>query len=322
MRRIFVSYRRADAAADAGRLNADLERVFGEELVFKDVEDVPLAGNIRHHIETAMRESFIVLALVGNDWDPARLADEDDWVRMELEAAHEHGIKILPVRLSRAELPASAELPPSLAWFAELNAAELEHQSWRRDLDPILNLIESEAVLEGWEIKRLDDPERPTRLLLAGALGALVIAVAIMWALFDRSTGDGDGDPPDPAGPDDVAAVPIRIVSGPNLNEVNPRSFQFNYATNVVCGTGSFVVERVGDGVEVGRFDGEDVCYGPLHGGFPGLPNSVEFRDFDLEPATAYRVLITVRGTDAEEPGQTPGSGTATAELEVVTEAG
>ena len=71
-------------------------------------------------------------------------------------------------------------------------------------------------------------------------------------------------------------AVPIRIVSGPSVNTVGPRSFQFNYGTNDVCGTGSFsVVDKV-TGVTKGSFTGENICYGPLHGGYPaGQPSGV-----------------------------------------------
>ncbi|MEL6984085.1 MAG: serine/threonine-protein kinase, partial [Actinomycetota bacterium] len=66
-------------------------------------------------------------------------------------------------------------------------------------------------------------------------------------------------------------ATPIRIVSGPTVNVRNATSFQFNYETNDVCGTGSFRVTNVETGVQAGSFTGAEVCFGPLHGGFPGL---------------------------------------------------
>jgi serine/threonine-protein kinase len=94
-------------------------------------------------------------------------------------------------------------------------------------------------------------------------------------------------------------ATPIRIVSGPTLNTVNATSFQFNYTTNNVCGTGSFTVTEVATGVSAGSFNGANVCFGPLHGGFPGFQGSADFRNFDIKPGTEYRVSITVRGTQA-----------------------
>jgi hypothetical protein len=39
MRKIFISYRRADAESHAGALGRDLRRLFGGEQVFRDKED-------------------------------------------------------------------------------------------------------------------------------------------------------------------------------------------------------------------------------------------------------------------------------------------
>lgn len=116
-------------------------------------------------------------------------------------------------------------------------------------------------------------------------------------------------------------AVPIQIVSGPTVNVVNARSFQFNYSTNDVCGTGSFRVTNNDTGVVAGTFTGENVCFGPVHGGFPGLQGSAEFRHFDLEPATTYRVVVTVRGT-ASDGSRTAGSGTDSRSFDVTTAGG
>ncbi|MEM9562161.1 MAG: serine/threonine-protein kinase [Actinomycetota bacterium] len=120
-----------------------------------------------------------------------------------------------------------------------------------------------------------------------------------------------------------VVAVPIRIIAGPTVNVVNATSFQFNYTTNDVCGTGSFRVVEVESGATVGSFAGQDVCFGPLHGGFPGLASSPEFRNFNLEPATEYRVSITVRGTSPGSGDSLPaGAGSDSTSFRVTTAAG
>ncbi len=116
-------------------------------------------------------------------------------------------------------------------------------------------------------------------------------------------------------------AVPIRIVSGPTLNVVGPTSFQFNYMTNDVCGTGSFRVTNVSTGVSAGSFSGDEVCFGPEHGGYPGLAGNPVFSGFDIEPSTLYRVNITVRGT-ASDGSKPAGSGTASTSFQVTTAAG
>lgn len=110
-------------------------------------------------------------------------------------------------------------------------------------------------------------------------------------------------------------ATKIRIVSGPRVNTRNDRSFQFDYRTNDVCGTGSFTVTEKATGRSVGSFRGEDTCYGPRHGGFPGHSS---FPGFNLKPGTTYKVSVSVRGT-ASDGTRTAGSGTATSTFEVTT---
>lgn len=110
-------------------------------------------------------------------------------------------------------------------------------------------------------------------------------------------------------------ATKIRIVSGPRVNTRNNRSFQFDYMTNDVCGTGSFTVTEKAGGHSVGSFHGDDVCYGPRHGGFPGHSS---FPGFNLEPGTTYIVTVRVRGT-ASDGTRTAGTGTAQTSFEVTT---
>jgi len=139
--KIFVSYRRADTGADAGRLVSDLAAEFGADTVFKDVDNIPLGADIGLHIDEAVQRSAVMLVLIGPDWSPNRLANESDWVRLEVESAHRFNIPIIPVRFRRAEMPLKSRLPESIAWLADWNAAEVEHQSWKRDLVPLLDAI-------------------------------------------------------------------------------------------------------------------------------------------------------------------------------------
>ncbi len=118
-----------------------------------------------------------------------------------------------------------------------------------------------------------------------------------------------------------TAAVPIRIVSGPTVNVVGPTSFQFSYVTNNVCGTGSFRVTNVATGVSAGSFNGDEVCFGPEHGGYPGLAGNPVFSGFNLEPSTLYRVSVSVRGT-ATDGSRPAGSGSDSTSFQVTTAAG
>ena len=85
-----------------------------------------------------------------------------------------------------------------------------------------------------------------------------------------------------------------------------------------MCGSGNFVVwEKQGNQV-VGQFVGEEGCYGPTHGGYPGLETSEVFRVFELEPDTTYVVRIVVRGTESDGT-LASGAGRASTSFEVTT---
>lgn len=141
-RSVFISYRRADTEADAGRLYTDLAARYGPDRLFKDVDNVPLGSDIKEHIRSAISQSAVLIALVGPAWDPGRLAEEGDWVRLEIELAIEAGLPIIPVRVRRGEIPPASTVPESIRRFCGLNAGELEHHSWNRDLRPILDAID------------------------------------------------------------------------------------------------------------------------------------------------------------------------------------
>ena len=48
---IFISYRRSDSIANTGRIYDYLERRFGRDRVFKDVDSIPLGVNFRTFLD-------------------------------------------------------------------------------------------------------------------------------------------------------------------------------------------------------------------------------------------------------------------------------
>ena len=113
------------------------------------------------------------------------------------------------------------------------------------------------------------------------------------------------------------AETPIRIVSGPRITTTGSDRFAFEYTTNNVCGTGSFTVSRTSDGQFIGSFSGDNICYGPVHGGFP-QPSHPVFGGYNLEPNTTYTVRATVRGT-ATDGSRPAGSGSDSISFQVTT---
>ena len=150
MPHIFVSYRREDAAGHAGRLYDQLIAHFGEDAVFRDIETVAPGTDFVEHIESAIAQSDVVLAVVGRDWltiaDPGtgvrRLDDPDDFVKLELSAALRSGARVIPILVRGATMPAARDLPEDIRPLARRNALELPDQHWQRGIDELLETIE------------------------------------------------------------------------------------------------------------------------------------------------------------------------------------
>ena len=118
---IFISYRRDDTQVIVGRISDWLDRHYGQQAVFVDIESIPLGFDFREKIRSAIQRSDIVLAVIGPHWlalqketGKPRIADEMDWVRIELETALANTIPVIPVLVEHARLPKPDELPEPL----------------------------------------------------------------------------------------------------------------------------------------------------------------------------------------------------------------
>ncbi|MBL8163084.1 MAG: SUMF1/EgtB/PvdO family nonheme iron enzyme [Anaerolineae bacterium] len=167
MARIFISYRRADSQAWADRIYPVLVQAFGETNVFKDVDSIGLSRNFRAAIERAVINTDVVLVLIGRQWvtitddqGQRRLDSPDDFVRLEAEMSLRHEKMVIPVIVDGARMPASTDLPPTLAELPMLNGAavrgdpDFDHDMRRliraiqEELDQQPSIPRSEAVVQ------------------------------------------------------------------------------------------------------------------------------------------------------------------------------
>lgn len=148
--RIFISYRRADTSAHAGRLYDALVERFGEDRVFMDVDTVPVGTDFSDVISQAIARCDVVIALFGQTWATAtdkkgnrRIDSPDDLVRLELEEALRQNLKVLPILVQGAEMPAAEDLPAPLAPLVRRHAFEMLDRRWRSDLAELLSVLET-----------------------------------------------------------------------------------------------------------------------------------------------------------------------------------
>jgi hypothetical protein len=147
MSRIFVNYRRADAAAHANLLYEWTSDRYGESSVFKDVDTIDPGRDFERAIERAIGSSRVMLVVIGRDWlaggDGRRRLDEpDDYVRLEIESALRADIRVIPVLVAGARMPAAAELPESLRPLTRRHAFELGDDRARIDRAMLLGLLD------------------------------------------------------------------------------------------------------------------------------------------------------------------------------------
>lgn len=132
MPRIFISYRRGDSAVVAGRIFDRLQAHFGRSSVFMDVDSIPYGTDFRKHLTDAVSRCDVLLAIIGGDWlkveaDGRRRLDQpNDFVRIEIKAALNLGIRIVPILVGQTMMPLEEHLPQELHDLAYRHAAQVD----------------------------------------------------------------------------------------------------------------------------------------------------------------------------------------------------
>lgn len=134
---IFISYRREDSAAYAGRLCDHLVAVFGAERVFMDVEDIAPGQVFTESIDRTIKACDVVLVVIGPRWMEIlrkRAQDQQpDYVYREVEAALSNKIPVVPVLVGGATVAQLTGLPAAIADLPLYNAAELRDSTFKED---------------------------------------------------------------------------------------------------------------------------------------------------------------------------------------------
>lgn len=224
--RVFISYRRDDAAGYAGRLEEALEKRLGRGSVFRDVLDIAPGADFVEAIRQRLAGAQAVLVLIGPRWaggdSPGmrRIDDAQDFVRLEVQEALASGAKLIPVLLPGARMPAEDELPEALKPLARRNAMNLGDTHWAAD---IARLVDSIGIA-------------PPRRIWPWALGAALLGAALVggWCLVG----------PRPAAPTDIGErligaweAPVRYSWGDRYDE----RFEFKRHAGRITGTAGYL---------------------------------------------------------------------------------
>jgi hypothetical protein len=142
---IFISYRRGDSEAYAGRLYDHVTRPFGSANIFMDVDDLPPGQDYVEALEAAVAACDVLLAVVGPGWLAAtsphgerRLDSDLDWVRIEIASALSGGKRVIPLLFGGADMPRQDELPDPLKPLARRQAVEFRHEHFASDASALV----------------------------------------------------------------------------------------------------------------------------------------------------------------------------------------
>jgi hypothetical protein len=147
--RVFISYRRQDSAPYAGRIYDAMVSRFGERNVFMDL-DMPPGVDFVERITEAVSTCHVLIEIIGptwatvkNDEGKVRIADPEDFVRLELGTALKRAdVTVIPVLVSGAQMPDRGDLPPDLVALARRNALELSDRRWRYDVGQLISTLD------------------------------------------------------------------------------------------------------------------------------------------------------------------------------------
>lgn len=197
--RIFISYRRSDTSAIAGRLADRLDAHFGPGTAFMDVESIAPGRDFAEAIENAVGSCEVVLVIIGSQWLTAvddhgrrRLDLPADFVALEIGSGLARGILTIPVLVDGAAAPrAEDELPERVAALARRQALRIHHESFPADVATLITRLERLSS----NLARPADGERgprPPRKAIAATVVAVLVTILTAAGILLAPSGSAD----------------------------------------------------------------------------------------------------------------------------------
>lgn len=149
MRGVFISYRRQDSQSAAGRLADHLKDHLQGVPIFRDVETIEPGVDFIDAINRALKSCSVLLAVMGPRWltiadatGRRRIDDPHDYNRLEVAAALKRSdVRVIPVLVEGAQMPATEDLPDDLKPLSRRNAIELTDKRWDYDVGQLVETL-------------------------------------------------------------------------------------------------------------------------------------------------------------------------------------
>lgn len=206
---VFINYRRDDAKSEAGRLFDWLSRYFGKGQVFMDVSGSIEPGlEFDRVIEKAVASCDVLIVIIGKHWLTAegdngkrRLDDPNDFVRLEIGAALKRDIRVIPVLVQGAAMPAESDLPDDLKRLAKRQASEISDNRWEYDTEQLVKVLEkagvkAQAAQTAGAGERTAPGQPATKKFGWKAIAGMVAAGVVVLALIGQFSTQEQAAPP------------------------------------------------------------------------------------------------------------------------------
>jgi TIR domain len=149
--RVFVSYRREDASDAAGRIYDRLAPRYGPERVFLDMDNIPAGADFVEVITRAVASCDVLIAVIGKRWltirdgEGRRLDNPLDFVHLEIAAALERGVVVVPALVQGVKMPKASQLPERLRELAKRQAVQPSADRFDSEMGRLIRALDAVA---------------------------------------------------------------------------------------------------------------------------------------------------------------------------------
>jgi hypothetical protein len=186
---VFISYRRNESLVEARALYERLERAFPGK-IFIDLGTLEYGEDFAEVVARQLEGCTVALALIGPTWLTAestsgtrRIDESSDFVRIEVRAALDRQVRVIPVLLNSATIPQESQLPADIVGLARRHAMRLDFGRFDADIESLCDVVRRQPAAPARELPGGDHP--------AARLGSDAAAAAVPTTTDGPSTNDG-----------------------------------------------------------------------------------------------------------------------------------
>jgi hypothetical protein len=144
---VFISYRRNESIVEARAIYERLERAFPGK-IFIDLGTLEYGEDFAEVVARQLEGCRVMLALIGPTWLTAespsgrrRIDESSDFVRIEVRAALDRQIRVIPVLLNSATIPHESQLPTDIVGLTRRHAMHLDFGRFDADIGSLCDVI-------------------------------------------------------------------------------------------------------------------------------------------------------------------------------------